>query len=216
MVRRRRSTAPVSVPRCCRGADVSNRRRVGDHRGGQHLRRAAFLRRPGGDRCIRPSGPSRYALRERRTHGPDLAWLSSGVPACWRQGWHRRRPRDRQRATSAGGAAAARRGELRGARRADSAAVARRAGAGAVVLGTIFHPAAECRNRRAGGRPRQRRGAWCETVRGTDVFCPRRPVAAEIRDVSVSVARWVYGPLPTCPQRRSRPIDSIQRRFPRM
>jgi tetratricopeptide (TPR) repeat protein len=117
-------------------------------------------------------------------YGPDLAWLSSGVPSMLATGLAQtqgleivseRRLQEALRQHGAASFAALDRGA--------AAAVARRAGAGAIVVGTIFHSGRDIRIDARVEDLSSGRVLAAETVRGTDVFALADRLSAEIRDV---------------------------------
>lgn len=117
-------------------------------------------------------------------HGPQAAWLSSGVPSMVATGLAQTEGLEivserrllealRQHGKSS----------FEGLNRTDAAEVARRAGAGAIVVGTIFHSGNEIRIDAQMEDLTTGRVIGAETVRGTDVFSLADQLAADIRQV---------------------------------
>ena len=114
----------------------------------------------------------------------NTAWLSSGVPNMLVTGLAQTRGleivSERRLLEALGQSSQA---NLSSLGRTQAADVARRAGAGAIVVGSIFHAGPEIRIDAQVEDLATGRVLGAQTVRGTDVFALVDQLAAEIRDV---------------------------------
>jgi eukaryotic-like serine/threonine-protein kinase len=146
-----------------------------------------FAHRGAGPLAVGASGRPAIAIMHFQNAGaPDsnTAWLSSGVPNMLVTGLAQTRGleivSERRLLEALGQSSQA---NLSSLGRTEAADVARRAGAGAIVVGSIFHAGPEIRIDAQVEDLATGRVLGAQTVRGTDVFALVDQLAGEIRDV---------------------------------
>jgi serine/threonine protein kinase/tetratricopeptide (TPR) repeat protein len=145
-----------------------------------------YVRRDAPPVAVGASGRPAIAVMHFQNSGaPDAssAWLSSGVPSMLVTGLAQTRGLEivsERRLLEALGQSG--NGTLTSLDRTSAAEVARRAGAGAIVVGSIFHAGPEVRIDAQVEDLATGRVLAAQTVRGTDVFALVDQLASEIRD----------------------------------